>query len=134
MPLSTVDRSRLPGAVKRRRLFGFKLIRVRGRSMMPTFCDGDYALVRRLVRGRSPGTGDVVSLQRGGEARLIKRLGIRLANGRFRLSGDGAASQPSVDLGTVCIHEIEGVVVARLSGSRISLIRRQPGKAVESGQ
>jgi phage repressor protein C with HTH and peptisase S24 domain len=104
---------------------GWKLVRVRGRSMLPTLGDGDYVIVRQRDRGRAPGEGDVVCLSRRGEPRLIKRLGAASDDGRFRLSGDGAASQPSIDLGTVAARDIEGRVVARITGSSIRRVARR---------
>lgn len=105
--------------------FGWKLVRVRGRSMLPALADGDYVIVRRRRARAAPKTGDVVCLTRRNEPRLVKRLGVPAGKDGFRLSGDGAASQASIDLGTVVLHEIEGVVVARISGASIRWVRRR---------
>lgn len=87
----------MAGPVDRRdqsgqRWFGWRIIRVRGRSMVPTLNDGDHVLLKRYGRFRRPKTGDAACICRGDGPTLIKRLGARDEGGRFGLSGDGAAS------------------------------------------
>ncbi|WP_292636582.1 S24/S26 family peptidase [Novosphingobium sp.] len=105
------------------------LVRVRGRSMLPTLREGDYILLRRCGRWFSPGEGDIVCVHRCGEPMLVKRLGRRAGDGTYALSGDGAASRPSVDLGRVSPEEVVGRAVACLSGGSIRLLRRRPRRA-----
>ncbi|MCF4165838.1 S24/S26 family peptidase [Zavarzinia compransoris] len=104
---------------------GWRLFRVRGRSMAPTFRDGDIAVGRLPGHGRPPRPGDVVCVRRPGELQMIKRLGPRAADGRFRLSGDGPASAPSIDLGGVSECQIVARVVVRVPGFRFGARRRQ---------
>lgn len=69
----------------------WRLIHVRGRSMVPTLGDGDHVLLKRYGRFRRPRPGDVACIRRGDEPMLIKRLGVRDGQGRFGLlSGNGA--------------------------------------------
>lgn len=91
--------------------------------MIPTLQDGDYVILRR-ERAQAYRTGDVVCIRRAGEPLLIKRLAKDAGDG-FRLSGDGPASQPSIDLGIVTRREIEGRAVARITGATMQLIRRE---------
>jgi hypothetical protein len=91
--------------------------------MAPSLDDGDHVLLKRYGRLRRPRPGDVACIRRGDEPMLIKRLGAHDADGRFGLSGDGAASAPAIDLGVVADHEIVGRAVLRLSGNRIRPIR-----------
>lgn len=102
-------------------------MRVRGRSMAPSLDDGDHVLLKRYGRFRRPRPGDVACIRRKDEPMLIKRLGARGADGRFALSGDGAASAPAIDLGFAAEHEIVGRAVLHLSGNRLRPIRRRRG-------
>ena len=90
--------------------------------MAPLLADGDYVLLKRYGKSRSPRTGDVVCVARKGELTLIKRLGERLEDGRFRLTGDAASSAPSVDLGLVDVNALIGRAVISISGNRIRKI------------
>lgn len=92
--------------------------------MEPTLHDGDIVLARSRGRGREPRTGDIVCIRRPGEMQMIKRLGqANPERGGFRLSGDGAASAPAVDLGTVAPIHIAARAVLQISGSSIRLVR-----------
>jgi len=91
--------------------------------MAPALDDGDHVLLKRYGRFRRPRPGDVACIRRGDEPMLIKRLGARGSDGRFGLSGDGAASAPAIDLGFAAEHEIAGRAVLRLSGNRLRLVR-----------
>ena len=91
--------------------------------MVPALQDGDHVLLKRYGRFRRPRPGDVACIRRGDGPMLIKRLGARDGQGRFGLSGDGAASAPAIDLGHASEREIVGLALLRLSGSRIRLIR-----------
>lgn len=91
--------------------------------MEPLLTDGDHVLLRPYGRLRRPRSGDVVCIARSGEPMLIKRLGEPSADGRFRLSGDGVSSAPSIDLGLAAAHEIVGRAIISISGNRIRLIR-----------
>lgn len=99
--------------------FGWRIIRVRGRSMVPMLNDGNHVLLKRYGRFRRPRPDDVVCIRRGDGPMLIKRLGAYDEAGRFRLSGDGAAFAPAVDLGFTYEQEIVGRAVLRVPGSRI---------------
>jgi len=92
--------------------------------MAPSLNDGDHVLLRRYGRFHRPRPGDVACICRNDGPMLIKRLGPRSVDGRFGLSGDGAASAPAIDLGFAADHEIVGRAILRLSGSRIRLVRR----------
>ena len=91
--------------------------------MVPSLDDGDHVLVKRYGRFRRPLPGDVACIRRGDEPMLIKRLAARGPDGRFGLSGDGAASAPAIDLGFAADHEIVGRAVLRLSGNRLRTVR-----------
>lgn len=91
--------------------------------MAPLLGDGDYVLLRRYSRSRPPRSGDVACIARVGQPLLIKRLAGRHEDGRFRLSGDGAASAPSIDLGLAAEHEIIGWAVISVSGNRVRVVR-----------
>lgn len=93
--------------------------------MAPLLADGDHVLLRRYGRLRRPRSGDVACIARPGEPMLIKRLGARSEDGRFRLSGDGAASMPAIDLGLASAEHLLGRAVAILSGNRIRPVRRR---------
>lgn len=104
-------------------MFGWRLYRVRGRSMQPTLRDGDYALARLAGHGRTPRSGDIVCLRRPNEIQMIKRLGLRRDDGSFQLSGDGGSSAPAVDLGSVKLSHIQARVVMRIGINGIRAIR-----------
>ncbi len=108
-------------------MFGWWLVRVRGRSMEPTLRDGDHVLVRSHGRARPVRTGDVVCIRRKGEPQMIKRLGRRSADSRFHISGDGAASAPSVDLGTVSPEQIVARAILRISDKGVRFIHSRSG-------
>lgn len=105
-------------------LFGWRLIRVRGRSMMPTLQDGDLVLARAAGRGRAHRAGDVVSLRHAGVL-MIKRLVQRQRDGRFSVSGDGAASMPSIDLGYVDAVDILATAIIRISPKGLHFLGTQ---------
>lgn len=108
-------------------LFGFCLVRVRGHSMEPTLCDGDLVIAQRQGHGRRVREGDVVYLHRPKDRPMIKRLGPETPEGAFALSGDGVASAPSIDLGTVSPPHIRARALARVPqrGWRISGLRKR---------
>jgi len=91
--------------------------------MAPLLADGDYVLLQRYDESRRPAPGDVACIARAGSATLVKRLGERCADGRFRLSGDAASSASSADLGLAAEREIVGRARVRICGNRVRLIR-----------
>lgn len=91
--------------------------------MVPTLDDGDYVLLKRYGRFRRPREGDVACIRRGVAPMLIKRLGACGGDGRFGLSGDGAASARAIDLGHASEREIVGRAVLCLSRNRIRPLR-----------
>jgi hypothetical protein len=92
--------------------------------MVPTLDDGDHVLLKRYGRFHRPRQGDVACIRRCDAPMLIKRLGARDGQGRFGLSGDGAASTPAIDLGYASGQEIVGRAVLYVCGSSIRLIGR----------
>lgn len=95
--------------------FSWRIIRVRGRSMIPTLEDGNHILLKRYGRFGRPWKGDVACIRRGDGPMLIKRLGARDGHGRFGLSGDSAASAPAINLAHASERETVGRAVFHLS-------------------
>jgi SOS-response transcriptional repressor LexA len=87
------------------------LVRVRGRSMLPTLRDGDLLLVRRGVAVR-PGALVVVDLPGRGPA--VKRAGHRVPEGWWLERDNPAEGTDSWLIGAVAEIDVRGVVLARL--------------------
>lgn len=93
--------------------------------MEPTLREGDIVLGRTAApdRGRPARSGDVVCVRMADGTTMIKRLGVRLPNGGYRLSGDGVASAPAIDLGIVPESRIIAQAVLRIGPDGIGLLR-----------
>jgi len=124
-PIRRTSRSSIPSSDEAGRgWLGWRIIRVRCRSMVPTLDGGDHVLLKCYGRFRRPRPAEVACIRRGDGPMLIKRLGARDGNGRFGPSGDGeAASAPAIDPGYASEREIVGRGVLRVSGTRIRLVR-----------
>lgn len=102
--------------------FPWRLVRVRGRSMLPTLVDGDLVIVR-LGAAPTAGCLAVVRLppDRHGVPRPlgIKRVVREESPGRWWIDSDNAAAGvTSFDIGTVVTRDVLAVVVTRLPGRR----------------
>lgn len=93
--------------------------------MVRTLDDGDRVLLKPYGWFRRSRTADVACIRRRDGPMLAKRVGDHDSQGRFGLSGDGAASARAIDLGYASDRKIVGRVLFRLSESRIRLIRRR---------
>jgi signal peptidase I len=112
-------------ALARRR---FLVVRVRGRSMMPTLADGDRVLVRRqraawsrgsLVVGHPPGAGPGVLFVKRlaaleGDRVPAGEAGATVPEGSCWVVGDAAASGDSATWGPVDVAQLIGVVIRPL--------------------
>jgi phage repressor protein C with HTH and peptisase S24 domain len=103
--------------VSKGRLFALHLVRVRGRSMLPTLADGDLLLVRsarRLQRRARQGRLAIVRLSPDRPV-SVKRLGIRDAGGWWVERDNPAEGVDSWQLGRpVPDTDIIGLVVLRV--------------------
>src|SRR5215212_6754374 len=93
------------------------LVRVQGRSMLPTLADGDVLLVRagrRVHRGARPGRLVVVRLSPGRPV-SVKRLGVRDGDGWWTERDNLAEGVDSWQLGRpVPDADILGLVLLRV--------------------
>ncbi|MGB3457108.1 MAG: S24/S26 family peptidase [Litorimonas sp.] len=98
-------------------MFGFKLYRVRGNSMVPTLSHGDVLLLRR----RGARRGDVVVVEHPRHGIIVKRIG---PDGH--LSGDGPDSSDA--LGPFDPATLVGVAVLAVTPAGLRrLSRRRSG-------
>ncbi len=112
---------------RRRTLLGWGVVRVEGRSMAPTLEDGDYVIVRDYGPGRRrPRVGDIALLDHPRLGRLLKRLADE-SDGHFSLIGDGVATTPSIDLGSVPPERLLARVVWRVARGTASTPSRSAG-------
>lgn len=87
------------------------LRRLRGKSMMPAFRDGDVVLFVTALRIR----GGQVVLFRRGEQEYIKRVQKRLSDGSLFVVGDNADdSYDSRQYGPICEEQVMGIARLRL--------------------
>jgi Peptidase S24-like len=94
-----------------------ELVRVRGRSMMPTLADGDVVLVAGGRRGRLRARGGRLAVVRLSADRplSVKRLGLRDADGWWVERDNPAEGVDSWQLGRpVPDADIVGVVLLRV--------------------
>jgi SOS-response transcriptional repressor LexA len=104
-------------AVSERRLRALELVRVLGRSMLPTLADGDVLLVRgggRVYRRARPGRLVVARLSPDRPV-AVKRLGVRDADGWWVERDNPAEGVDSWQLGSpVADADILGLVLLRV--------------------
>ncbi|MEM7765483.1 MAG: S24/S26 family peptidase [Pseudomonadota bacterium] len=97
-----------------------RLLRVRGRSMLPTLQDGDLILVRRIstraAAGLAPGT--IVCVRHPHFGFMIKRLRAHAEDGTILLDSDGQTGADHTDLGPVAVTAVTHRFWFRLSGRR----------------
>jgi signal peptidase I len=94
-----------------------ELVRVRGRSMLPTLADGDVLLVRRARRSRGPKrVGQLVVVRLSPDRPLaVKRLGVRDGDGWWVERDNPAEGVDSWQLGRpVPDGDILGLVLLRV--------------------
>ncbi len=105
--------------------FGWRLIRVTGRSMTPLLDDGDYAVVRLGQSHRPPlQAGDVVLVDHPAYGAIVKCIGPPGPDGRVPLYGLSPESTSAEALGTVPPDRIRGRVRWRISPGGIARVRR----------
>ena len=93
----------------------FRRVAVAGSSMLPTFADGDWLLLRIVRDGTAIAAGDVVLVERPDRAGLLllKRAVRRTADGWWVEGDNAAASDDSRLFGPVPDRLVLGRVVAR---------------------
>ena len=101
-------------------MFGLKLYRVRGHSMIPTLSEGDLVLLRRRVAR----TNEIVVVKHARHGTIIKRI-----NENSQLVGDGP--ETSEDLGPYDPKSLIGVAVLAITPAGLRrLSGRQSGTRV----
>lgn len=106
-------------------MFGFGTVKVAGGSMLPTYQDGDWLVVRWHERSEilptaiKPGSVIVVERDERPGIFLIKRL--QKAHGAtYWVEGDSVESTDSRSWGWIPSHEIRGRVIFRLARKRLN--------------
>jgi signal peptidase I len=91
----------------------FRLLKVRGNSLSPDFCEGDYVLTLRVpfptVKIK---VGDVITFTQPGYGTLIKRVR-RILDGehKFDVRGRLTESSDSRDFGPIAPEQVTGKVI-----------------------
>jgi phage repressor protein C with HTH and peptisase S24 domain len=91
----------------------WSLVRVSGRSMLPTLAPGDVLLVRRGRRGAAVGRLAVVDLG-GGRPAAVKRLASRQVGGWWVERDNPAEGVDSWLVGEIADAGVSGIVAARV--------------------
>lgn len=111
-------------------MFGVRWVKVAGKSMEPTFRDGEHLLVSlRAYRWQAPRRGDIVLLNAAdGQFKLVKRIigipgdsvdGRPLSAEEYYVRGDNAGKSTDSDrYGPVARPQILGRVAWRLPSLR----------------
>lgn len=103
-------------------MFGWRIARVEGNSMVPTLVDGDYVLARR----KTTSLGDVVLIRHSSLGLIVKRISsYNDETQRYMVAGDHSLSTSSEVLGPVIVDSVIGVVYWRISPSGIFSLRRE---------
>jgi len=103
-------------------MFGWRIARVEGNSMVPTLVDGDYVLARRKIASH----GDVVLIRHSSLGLIVKRISsFNDETQRYMVTGDNSLSTSSEVLGPVILDSVIGVVYWRISPSGIFSLRRE---------
>ena len=87
----------------------FRILRVRGESMLPVYRPGDFVIVRRVSRSTLK-AGDVVVFENFFYGMLIKKIDKVREEGVYVL-GTGENSLDSRRLGPVPLEAIQGKVI-----------------------
>jgi hypothetical protein len=96
-----------------------RLLKVRGNSLSPDFCEGDYVLTLRVpFPAGKVNVGDVITFTQPGYGTLIKRVRRILADGRkFDVRGRLSDSTDSRDFGPIAPEQITGKVIWHIKGN-----------------
>lgn len=113
-------------------MFPWLLVRVRGRSMLPTLAEGDLLLVRRLRRVESDVVGRLAVVRLPGRPLAVKRVTSRQDGGWWVERDNPDEGVDSWSLGAVADDDVVAVVVARLR-PRPALLRRPPAPSGDAG-
>lgn len=101
-------------------MFGWRIARVEGDSMVPTLVDGDYVLARRKIAS----LGDVVLIRHSSLGLIVKRISsFRGETQRYTVAGDNPLSTSSEVLGPVIVDAVIGVIYWRISPRGIFSLR-----------
>ena len=104
-------------------MFGWRISRVTGRSMTPSFEDGDYVLSRKA----EVVPGDVVLIRHPAFGLILKRILRTDEDGCYIVGGDNSSSTPSDAIGPVIPDNIAGVIQWRIAPSGFTRIRNSFG-------
>ncbi len=101
-------------------MFGWRIARVEGNSMVPTLVDGDYVLARRKIAS----LGDVVLIRHSSLGLIVKRISNFIdETQRYMVAGDNSLSTSSEVLGPVIADSVMGVVYWRISPRGVFSLR-----------
>ena len=88
-----------------------KVVRVCGRSMSPLLHDGDYLLVRKVLRSSVIRNGNIVTVKHPQLGKIVKAV-IGVTPQTVKLTGISRLSTPVDSLGDIKKQSIDGVGVA----------------------
>lgn len=101
-------------------MFGWRIARVEGNSMVPTLVDGDYVLARKRIA--TP--GDVALIRHSSLGLIVKRISsFNDETQRYTVAGDNPLSTSSEALGPVIVDSVIGVVYWRIAPRGIFSLR-----------
>lgn len=85
----------------------FKVIKVKGESMLPDIQPGDYLIIRTFYKKFR--VGDIVVLQHRDYGVIVKKITQLLDNGKFLVKSTNPHGISSSEIGILSIKQIIGI-------------------------
>lgn len=100
-------------------MFGVRIHRISGNSMLPNLADGDYVLSYKPFSENSYQAGDVVLLDHEKFGRIVKRILKIHSDNSFAMRGDSEQSVASLELGDASLSDVLGKIFYTISATRV---------------